>query len=82
MQAHLLHHIPIRHILLLIITLVRLHRLPVIMEPLWSMPLLLSFMAAGVIMEVPDITVDTVVIMEAMATTVAVVDIVVGITDA
>jgi len=39
-------------------------------------------MAAGVIMEVPDITVDTVVIMEAKATTVAAVDIVVGITDA
>ena len=33
-------------------------------------------------MEVPDITVDTVVIMEAMVITVTVVDIVVGITDA
>jgi hypothetical protein len=39
-------------------------------------------MADGVIMEVPDITVDTVVIMEAMATAVTVVDIVAGIIDA
>jgi hypothetical protein len=39
-------------------------------------------MAAGVIVGVPDITVDTAVIMEAMATAVTVVDIVVGITDA
>jgi len=46
------------------------------------MPLFLSFMADGVIMEGPDITVDTAVIMEAMATTVTVVDIVGGITDA
>ena len=46
------------------------------------MLLLRSFMADGVIMEVPDITVDTVVIMEAMATAVTVVDIVVGIIDA
>jgi hypothetical protein len=46
------------------------------------MPLLRYFMADGVIMEVPDITVDTVVIMGAMVITVAVVDIVGGITDA
>jgi hypothetical protein len=52
------------------------------MDLLSSMPLLLSFMADGVIMVVPDITVDIVVIMEAMATAVTVVDIVLGITDA
>jgi hypothetical protein len=46
------------------------------------MHLFLSFMADGVIMEVPDITADTVVIMEAMVIMVTEVDIVVGIIDA
>jgi hypothetical protein len=45
------------------------------------MPLRQSFMADGVIMEAPDITVDTVVIMAAIVTAVTVADIAAGITD-